>query len=92
MIYQGDTVRLIVNFRTFDGQAIDPDNVTLTIYDETETQIEQFILDDTNRKDVGIFFYDYVTPDVQQELIYEFKGVHNHNPIIVRDSIETSFK
>lgn len=91
MIHSGDTVRLIVNFRTFTGQAIDPTDVTLTIYDNTEQQIEQFILDDTNRNDVGVFFYDFVTPNDEQEIIFEFRGLNNSNPIVVRDSLQIKF-
>ncbi|MFB4473317.1 hypothetical protein ACDI16_10250 [Oceanobacillus caeni] len=91
MIYAGDTVRLKVNFKTYDGKAIDPDNVTLTIYDTTEEQIEQITLDGTNREDVGVFFYDYVTPTDKKEVIFEFKGVHNNNPIITRGTLPIKF-
>lgn len=92
MIYSGDTVRLKVNFKTFTGEAINPDNVTLTIYDIERNQIEQYELDDTYRQDVGVYFFDYITPDDEQEIIYEFKGVYNNYPIIVRDSLKINFK
>lgn len=91
MIYLGDTVRLIVNFKTFDGIAINPTDITLTIYDTNEQQIEQFALDDTNRDDVGVYFYDYVVPDDKQEVIFEFRGIHRSNPIVVRDSLQIKF-
>lgn len=92
MIYSGDTVRLKVNFRTFNGQAINPDNVTLTIYDNEHNQIEQYELDDTHQEDVGVYFYDYITPDDENEIIFEFKGTYNNYPIIVRDTLEINFK
>lgn len=91
MIYSGDTVRLKVNFKTFDGQPIDPTDVTLTIYDSNQEQIEQFNLTDTNHEDVGVYFYDYVTPNDKQEVIFEFRGIHNNNPIVVRDSLQIKF-
>lgn len=91
MIYSGDTVRLKVNFRTYDGKAIDPDNVTLTIYDNNQEQIEQITLDDTNRNDVGVYFYDYVTPNDKQEIIFEFRGIHRNNPIVVRGKLQINF-
>ncbi|WP_010651181.1 hypothetical protein [Oceanobacillus massiliensis] len=91
MIYSGDTVRLKVNFQAFDNQAVNPVNVTLTIYDTTETQIEQFILDDTNKEDVGVYFYDYVTPNDKQEVVFEFRGVYNNKPTVVRDSLQIKF-
>lgn len=91
MIYSGDTVRLICNFKTFTGQLIDPTDITLTIYDSDREQIEQFTLNDTNRDDVGVYFYDFVTPDDKQEVLFEFKGVHNNLPIVVRDSLQINF-
>ncbi|GIO22488.1 hypothetical protein [Oceanobacillus sp. J11TS1] len=90
MILTGDTVRLICNFKRFDGQAIDPKNITLTIYDSNRKQIEQFSLDDSNRKDVGLYFYDYVVPD-ELEIIFEFKGIYSFFPVVVRDSFTTKF-
>lgn len=92
MIYSDDTVRLKVNFKTFTGQAINPDNVTLIIYDTERNQIEQYELDDTHQEDVGVYFYDYITPDDEQEIIFEFKGTYNNYPIIVRDSLKINFK
>lgn len=91
MIYAGDTVRLKVNFKTYDGKAIDPDNVTLTIYDNNQEQIEQITLDDTNRNDVGVYFYDYVTPNDKREVIFEFSGIYRSNPIVVRDKLQINF-
>ncbi|MBS3679948.1 hypothetical protein KGF86_06965 [Ornithinibacillus massiliensis] len=91
MILSGDTVRLQVQFKTFTGQAIDPTDITLSIYDSTKQQIEQFKLDDTNKNDVGVYYFDYVTPDDKQDIIFEFKGVHNNLPIVVRDSLKIKF-
>ncbi|GAA0432665.1 hypothetical protein GCM10008983_06590 [Lentibacillus halophilus] len=91
MIYQGDTVRLKCNFKSLNGQAIDPSNPTLTLYDDTQKQIKQITLDDTNKQDKGVYFYDYTVPDDKQEVIFEFRGEHNKNPVVVRDSIDIGF-
>jgi len=91
MIYSGDTVRLVVYFKNLNMQSVDPDSITLTIYNINQEQIEQITLDDSNRKDVGVYFYDYVVPEDNQEIIYEFKGLDNNNPIIIRDSIKIEF-
>lgn len=91
MIYSGDTVRLKVHFRALTGQSIDPTDVALTIYDTNQEQIEQFSLNDTNREDTGVFFMDYVVPNDKQEVVFEFRGTHNANPVLVRDSIQIKF-
>ncbi|MEC1720608.1 hypothetical protein [Schinkia azotoformans] len=88
---QGDTVRLKVNFKDFNGQSVNPTNVKLTIYDTNKTQIEQFILDDTYKLDVGVFFYDYVPANELNEFIFEFVGMVNNKPILSRDSVTIHF-
>lgn len=90
MMYAGDTVRLKVHFKSFVGESINPQNVTLTIYDSKKEQIEQFTLDDTNQQDEGVFFYDYV-PNNSDGYIFEFAGTYNDNPILVRDSVQVKF-
>lgn len=91
MALAGDTVRFRCHFRTFDGQLIDPADVKLTIYDAIKQQIEQITLDDTNKENVGVYFYDYVLPMNQSEIIFEFSGVYNNKPILVRDSVKIQF-
>ncbi|MED4374309.1 hypothetical protein P9274_00995 [Schinkia azotoformans] len=91
MAYSGDTVRLKVHFKTFTGESIEPTDIKLTIYDSTKTQIEQFILDDTYKLDVGVYFYDYLLPANLDLIIYEFAGVYNNKPILVRDSVKIQF-
>ncbi|SFA52342.1 hypothetical protein SAMN05216169_103218 [Anoxybacillus pushchinoensis] len=91
MVLAGDTVRFRCHFRTFDGQSIIPADVKLTIYDANKQQIEQITLDDTNKEDIGVYFYDYVLPDDKQEIIFEFRGLYNNKPILVRDSVKIQF-
>ena len=91
MAFAGDTVRFRCHFRTFDGQLIDPGDVKLTIYDSNKQQIEQITLTDTNKENVGVYFYDYVLPTNQSEIIFEFSGVYNNKPILVRDSVKIQF-
>lgn len=91
MIFQGDTVRLKCHFKSLNGKSVNPDNPTLTLYDDTQKQLEQITLDDTNQLEKGVFFYDYTVPDDEQEVIFEFRGEHNQNPIVVRDSLHINF-
>ena len=90
-MYQGDTVRLKVNFKAFTGQAVNPVNPTLTIYNSQKEQIEQFILDDTNNESLGVYFYDYTPASELNEFIFEFAGSYNSKPILVRDSVQVTF-
>jgi len=90
-MYQGDTVRLKVHFKTFTGQSVDPTDIKLTIYDNQKQQIEQFILDDTNRENVGVFYFDYVPADELNEFIFEFIGSYSNKPILSRGKVEVKF-
>lgn len=92
MILKGDTVRLKVNFKTFDGTSVNPTDIKLTIYDSTETQIEQIAITDTNKDSVGVYFYDYVVPDdVSEYFIFEFGGLYNGKPILSRGKVAVQF-
>ena len=91
MALAGDTVRFRCHFKTFDGQSVNPADVKLTIYDSNKQQIEQITLDDTNKEKVGVYFYDYVLPTNHSEIIFEFSGVYNNKPILVRDSVKIQF-
>lgn len=91
MILQGDTIRLKVYFKTFDGDLIDPTDITLTIYDADETEIEQFSITDSDKEKVGVYFYNYETPLDQDKIIFEFKGTYNNHPILVRDELKIQF-
>jgi hypothetical protein len=88
---QGDTIQLRVHFKDFKGVAVDPENVTLTIYDKQQEIIEQFILDDTNRENVGVFYYDYVPASELDEFIFEFAGSYLNKPILSREKAVLSF-
>lgn len=91
-MYAGDTIRLKCHFKTFTGVNIDPTDVKLTIYDKDQTQIEQIPLDDSNKENVGVYFYDYVPASKLNEFIFEFAGsVNNNKPILVRDSVKIKF-
>ncbi|MHA6251950.1 hypothetical protein [Oceanobacillus sp. CAU 1775] len=78
-------------FKSITGQSVDPTDVTLTIYDTTEEVIEQFELNEDNRSEVGVYFYDYVTPTDKDTVVFEYKGIHNSNPIIVRNTLQIKF-
>ncbi|KYD26215.1 hypothetical protein [Geobacillus sp. B4113_201601] len=91
MALAGDTVRLKCHFKTFDGTAVEPKDVKLSIYDINKQLIEEFILDDSHKENVGIFCFDYVLPMNQSEIIFEFSGIYNNKPILVRDSVKIQF-
>lgn len=88
---QGDTVRLKCHFKTFTGQLIDPTDVKLTIYNSKKEQIEQFMLDDSNKENVGVYFYDYTPASELNEFIFEFAGSYNSKPILSRGRVEIKF-
>ncbi|GGJ77105.1 hypothetical protein GGR02_003019 [Anoxybacillus voinovskiensis] len=91
MALAGDTVRLRCHFRSFDGQNIDPADVKLRIYDTQKQLIEEFILDDSQKENVGIFYFDYILPDDKQEIIFEFRGLYDGKPILTRGQVKIKY-
>lgn len=82
-----DTIRLVVQFRDFDGRSVSPQNVKLTIYDDKQQLLETI---STNIEiNNNTYFYDYVVPE--HDFIYEFSGAHKGKPILARQSVNTKF-
>lgn len=89
-MYQGDTIRLKVHFKNFSGQSIDPSDIKLTIYKSDKTKIEEIEVDDSNKENVGVYFYDFVSIGLS-EFVYEFSGLYNNKPILARDKVQIKF-
>lgn len=83
---QGDTVRLKVHFKSFEGQKINVDDVKLIIYKSDKTVLET-ITEVVNDGD-GRFYYDYTA---NEDFTFEFSGTHNAKPILVRDSVKVTY-
>ncbi|WP_328797233.1 hypothetical protein [Heyndrickxia sporothermodurans] len=84
-------MRLKCHFKTFDGKSVDPVDVKLTIYNSKKEQIEQIPLSDTNKENVGVYFYNYVPASELNEFIFEFAGSYNSKPILSRGRVEVKF-
>ena len=84
---KNDTVRLLVFFKDFDGKAITPTEVKLTIYSTDET-IKEEITDGIINISEGKYQYDYVATD---SFIYEFSGFYNSLPILSRELCTVKF-
>jgi len=68
-----------------------PIDVKLTIYKSDKTVIEQIQLDDTNKENVGVFYYDYTPASELDEFIFEFAGSVNNKPILSREKVKIQF-
>lgn len=94
MAIRGDTVRLQVHFKTFEGASVSPEAITLTIYNYTQEVVEtieepQIFADQNN---IGEYFYDYTIPsDLQDYFIFEFAGTYNKKAILSRQKIRLKF-
>lgn len=89
----GDTVRLVVRFRTFNGEPVDPENVTLRILDgDSYEEVESILVPVDSKVNVGIYEYDYIVPEGESNtLVYEYSGTFNEKPILSRGSFNRAF-
>lgn len=90
MIYEGDTVRLMVNFLTFNGLEVDPENIKLKIFDNEKLFIEEIDINANNKVEQGKYFYDY-TPVSNKSFIFEFTGIYNDKTILSRGKVDVKF-
>lgn len=92
MALKGDTVRLEVKFMDYDGFSVEPTDVLLNIYDDSNVAIQSIPLTNDNRTNVGEYNYDYAIPyGVNDFIIYEFAGNHKGRPILAREKIHVDF-
>lgn len=89
----GNTDRVYSYFYDLNNpdKLIDPDEVIFTVYDQKWTKLSETILSDTNKKSLGVYFYDYVAPDEKKISIYrlEFKGIVGGKPSLNNTMIKT---
>lgn len=88
-MYQGDSCRLKVKFKSFTGQPINPVDVKLIIYDNKKNIIET--ITDLVQEGTGQFYFDYIPAPELNEFIFEFVGSYNSKPILSRGKVEVKF-
>jgi hypothetical protein len=91
----GDTVRLKVTFKTFDGRLLNPGAVTLKIYNEGAREPFQTIelSDEANKESEGTYFYDYTVSDGEGNLEFEYTGQLEENVTVVnRETLPRTWK
>lgn len=82
----GDTVRLKAEFRDFDGEYVDPDEVKVKLFDGGKKQLGEDITPD--RVDTGKYQCDYVVPSGGPgPLYFEFSGMIGGMPVVGRATI-----
>ncbi|MEK4628704.1 hypothetical protein MKZ17_10905 [Solibacillus sp. FSL R7-0682] len=77
---------MVVEFRNFNGQSVQPNDVKLKVYDTEQVLIETIIDIQT---DNGRYYYDYIAP--QHDFIFEFSGVVDNKPILARQLQKVKF-
>lgn len=92
MALVGDSVRLLVQFKTCEGVSIEPQAITLTIYDNAQVEVITIPEDELVREGIGKYYYDFIVPDELIEyFIFEYAGLHNNKPILSRGKVNISF-
>lgn len=89
----GDTVKLRVEFRSFEGVLADPENIVLTVYDLNKTSLSGPVnINGDYKISTGIYEYPYTIPDNHPTLFYEFKGNAQGLPAAVRGLIVCNWR
>ena len=93
MALMGDTVKLRVEFRRWDGTPADPEGITLTIYSEHKNPIETIEITPLYSVDIGVYEYPYTIPTIKNDtvLYYRFEGILEGHPIATTNSIPIHF-
>lgn len=90
----GNTIRIKATFYDFDNQLVNPQIVKFILYDSKYNKIDEYMLSDSNRVGVGVYFYDYITQVEQKcnKIYYEFYGEIGGKPSINRGEFLVKFR
>ena len=80
MAIQGDTVRLGVEFRDFDGYLVDPSSITLKVFSVKKDILFSVAITSADKVSTGIYEYDYVLPYNHTKLFYEWAAIVSSGP------------
>jgi hypothetical protein len=91
LIQAGNTVRMTCDFYNATGVLANPTTVKVIFYDTRYVKLNEFTLTDVNRSETGKYFYDYTTDNVEKRYIYEWQGIFDGYPSIIRGDFITNF-
>lgn len=80
----GNTLRLRFEFRTFEGQYADPEEIVLRIKELNRIQLLETMITAGYRIDIGIYEYDYVIPNGDAPLLFEISAILEGAPVVSR--------
>jgi hypothetical protein len=85
----GDTIRLKASFYNWNGNLVDPEEITVSFFDSNKSRIgEEVPLNLTAAKEsAGIYHYDYIVPSGHSRIYFEFKGEIDGKPSVERGEL-----
>jgi hypothetical protein len=94
----GNTVRVLMEFRTFNGQLDNPTDIIFKDYDQNGKSIgEPVALSEVNRIEPGKYFYDYTIPvkkkkkNTKAYIVLEVSGILEGSSIVGRTKIDVEW-
>lgn len=87
----GNTVRFECDFYDFNDSLVEPQLIKIVIYNNKYQSIFDEVLGVNNRKEVGKYFYDYITEKKEQKLYYEWYAEIDGKPSLKRGEFITRF-
>lgn len=87
----GNTVRCTIIFSDFTGEKVDPALVKFITYDKNYNMINEVSIGTENKTATGEYFYDFVVPDKEGIMYYEWYGEIDGKPSISRQQISKTF-
>lgn len=86
--FQGDTIKLRIEFRSYYGELFDPDSIVLKIFENTNTLINTINIDVlTHKLSTGIYEYEYTVPLGSGSLVYEVDSLKGTSSNVIRGKI-----
>ena len=89
--FTGSTVHLSCTFESDDGARVNPDSVFITFYNARYEEIQSVHLNESNAIETGVYTYDYILPDKEMPMIYEWNGFYQGSHSFQRKAMNVKF-
>lgn len=76
---RGNTVRFSFGFKDWNKQYTDPDSVVFTIKNSHDELLREVDIT-ANKTATGKFYFDFILPEVSEELKYKVVGMYGAYP------------
>ena len=89
--FTGSTVTLSCTFTDDNGVKVNPDTVIINFLNTRYEEIGSVLLNESHAIETGVYTYDYILPEKEMPMIYEWNGFYQGSHSFQRSAMNVKF-